>query len=55
MKPSQQKTFDWYTKNSSIFNHIESIDTLGTGEVEIVTNTHIYIIGIRGGLTPTLR
>ena len=50
MKPSQQKLYDWYKKNTNKFDKIETIEELESGEVEIVTETHYYLIGKLGGL-----
>ena len=55
MKPSQQKLYDWYKSNSTWFENIETIEELESGEVEIVTDTHYYLIGKRGGLTKQIK
>lgn len=51
MKPSQQKLYDWYKKNTNRFDNIETIEELESGEVEIVTETEYFTIGKKGGLT----
>jgi hypothetical protein len=50
MKPSQQKLYDWYKKNTDRFDNIQTIEELKSGEVEIVTDTDYYLIGKKGGL-----
>ncbi len=55
MKPSQQKLYDWYKSNSNWFDNIETMEELGSGEVEIVTDTHYYLIGKRGGLLKQIK
>lgn len=55
MKPSQQKLYDWYKSNSTWFDNIETVEELETGEIEIITDTHYYLIGKRGGLTQQIK
>lgn len=50
MKPSQQKLYDWYKKNTNRFDNIETIEELESGEIKIITKTDCYFIGKKGGL-----
>lgn len=53
MTNSQQKTLDWYKKNSTWFDNIISEKMLPNKRYEVDTPTHTYEIGIRGGLHNT--
>lgn len=55
MKPSQQKLYDWYKSNSTWFDNIETMEELESGEIEIITDTHYYLIGKKGGLTTNVK
>ena len=55
MKPSQKKLYDWYKSNSTWFDNIETIEELESGEIEIITDTHYYLIGKRGALTQQIK
>lgn len=51
MNDTQIKTLNWYKEHSTKFNEIEFKITLKDGTLKIVTKTHVYIMGKRGGLT----
>ena len=55
MKPSQQKTYDWYIKNTNYFNELKSMEELKTGEIEITTKTNYYLIGKKGGISYNIK
>ena len=55
MKPSQEKLYNWYKKNTNKFDNIKTMNYLDSGEVEIITGTSYYLIGKRGGLTQKLK
>ena len=50
MTKSQIKLMDWYKSHTDRFDDIEKEDHLPSGEIKIETKTHIYLVGIRGGL-----
>lgn len=51
MNNTQIKTLNWYKENSTKFNEIEFKRTMKDGTLKIVTKTHVYIMGKKGGLT----
>ena len=53
MNDTQIETLNWYKQNSSKFKNIEFKRTLKDGTLKIVTKTHIYIMGKKGGLINT--
>ena len=53
MNDTQIKTLNWYKEYSSKFKNIEFKRTLKDGRLKIVTKTHIYIMGKKGGLINT--